>query len=71
MPFWCGAWGASGWWWIFPLLCFGVMAVFAFVCMRGFGCLGWRSGHGRDDVAALQRELRDLKDDVRKLRGGT
>lgn len=70
MPFWCGAWGASGWWWIFPLLGFAAMAVFAFVCMRGFGCMGWRSGAASGDVAALHRELQELREEVRNLRRG-
>lgn len=71
MP-WCGAWGTmGGWWWVFPLLGLAMMALFAFVCLRGIGCMGWRRGPRGDDVAALHREIQALKDDVRKLRSAT
>jgi hypothetical protein len=72
MPFWCGSWGASGGgWWIFPLLGVAVMAAFAFACLRGFGCMGWRSPRRPDELASLQREVQELKEDVRKLRSAT
>jgi hypothetical protein len=72
MPFWCGAWGTSaGWWWIFPLVCFGVMAVFAFLCMRGLGCMGWRMGRRPNELTALDREIQELKEEVQKLRRAT
>jgi hypothetical protein len=71
MP-WCGTFGTiGGWWWVFPLLFMVGMAVFALVCMRGLGCMGWRTGRRTDDVAALHREIQELKDDVRKLRSAT
>ena len=72
MPFWCGTWAASGgWWWIFPLLGMAMMAVFAFVCFRGFGCMGWRSAPRSDQIASLQRDIQELKEDVRRLRSAT
>jgi uncharacterized membrane protein len=67
MP-WCGYAGASGFWWIFPLLGIVFMAVMMLLCFRGFGCAPWgrrRPGH----LADLQREVQSLKDDVRKLAG--
>ncbi len=72
MPFWCETWGANaGWWWIVPLLCVAAMAVFAFVCFRAFGCMRWRSARRPDAMASLQREIQELKEDVRKLRSAT
>ena len=72
MPFWCETWGVNaGWWWIFPLLCIAAMVVFAVVCFRGLGCMGWRSARRSGDLAALQREIQELKEDVRKLRSAT
>jgi uncharacterized membrane protein len=65
MP-WCGYWGMSGFWWIWPLLGIVLMAVMMFVCFHGFGCIPW--GRRRtDDLADLRRELQSLKDDVGKL----
>ncbi len=39
-----GTWGgaAGGYWWIAPLVGLAFMALMAFVCFRGFGCMGGR-----------------------------
>jgi hypothetical protein len=70
--YWGGPWGASGW--VFPLLGLLVMAVMVFVCVRmmggmaGGGCMR-RHGHPpADDTEALRRELRELKEEIEKLR---
>ncbi len=67
MP-WCGYWGASGFWWIWPLLGIVFMAVMMFVCFRGFGCTPWRMNRRRpDDLAELRRDVQSLKDEVTRL----
>jgi len=64
MPYWCETWGSSSW--IFPLLGLVVMGVMAVACLRGFGCMGWRSG-APGDVAELRREIQALKEEIGKL----
>jgi hypothetical protein len=67
MP-WCGTWGAAvgGFWWIFPLLGLVFMGLMIFLCFRGFGfaCMGRRRP---GELSDLQREVENLKEDVRKL----
>ena len=64
----CGA--VAGGWWIVPLVgmivFMGVMAVMMWAMMRGRGfmCLGGHGGGGHD----LQREVRELKQEVQELR---
>ena len=77
MPFWGGYWGQpwGGIWWIFPLIGLVVMAVMIFACLHmmggtvGLRCMGGHRGAGSGDLADLRRELQELKDEVRKLRG--
>ena len=66
MP-WCGWWGTTTeLWWLLPLLGLLFMAVMAFLCFRGFGCMlfGRRRLGG---LADLQRDVQSLREDVRKL----
>ena len=77
MPFWGGYWGPpwGGLSWVFPLIGLIVMAVMVFACLRmiggraGFGCMGGHRDHSADQVDGLRREIQELKDEVRKLRG--
>ncbi len=65
-------WGA--WGWVFPLIGLLFMAGMVFVCVRmmagmGGGCCMGAHGHpSADDTEALRRELRELKEDIKKLR---
>jgi hypothetical protein len=69
MP-WCGVWATSGagWWWILPLVGIVVMGAMFFLCFRRAGCMGGRT-RGSGEVAGLQREVEELKQEVRKLTG--
>ncbi len=66
MP-WCGWWGTTpGLWWLMPLFGLLFMGVMVFLCSRGFGCMPFgRRRSGR--VADLEREVRELKEDLHKL----
>ena len=67
MP-WCGTWGTAGggFWWLMPLIGLVLMAIMAFVCFRGLGCMGgrWRTS---GELSDLQHEVESLKEDVRKM----
>lgn len=73
---WAGYWGApwGAWGWIFPLIGILFMVVMVFVCARMMGGMagcGCMMSHGRppaDDPEALRREVRELKEEVQKLR---
>ena len=67
MP-WCGYWGTSEFWWIWPLLGMVLMAVMVFVCFRGFGCMPW-GRHRSEDLAQLRRDVQSMRDDMRTLLG--
>jgi hypothetical protein len=51
-----------------------IMAVMVSAClrmmggMRGFGCLGEHAGRNAGEVESLRREIRELQEEVRKLR---
>ncbi len=63
-----GNWGtaAGGFWWLVPLVGLVFMAVMAFVCFRGFGCMG-RRRHASSELSDLRGEVEGLKEEVRKL----
>jgi hypothetical protein len=63
-----------GGWWILPMIgmvvCMGFMAVMMWAMMRGHGfmCMGGHDHRGHDPRADLQREIRELKQEVQELR---
>jgi hypothetical protein len=65
---------AWGFWWIFPLI--GLLLCLAFVAMmmrgmmggRGFMCMGGHGQGGSAPGADVQREIRELREEVAKLR---
>ncbi len=76
MPMWGGYWGPpwGGFGWMFPLIGLLFMVVMVFVCIRmmggmsGFGCMGRHGGHSPGEAEDLRREVRELKEEIRKLR---
>jgi hypothetical protein len=64
-------WGFS---WIFPLIGMAICLVFviamvrAMTAGRGFMCMG---GHGRgpDETAGLRQEVRELREEINRLKG--
>ncbi len=64
-----------GFWWIFPLvgLLICLVAVAAMVrgmgSGRGFTCMGDHRSHTRDDYADLRRELSELREEIKQLKG--
>jgi len=74
MPMWGGYWGApwAGFGWIFPLAGLLVMVVMAFMCLRMVGrrmggCMSSHHGDAADEIEALRTEVRELRDEIRKL----
>ncbi len=69
---WGPPWGGFGW--IFPVIGLLFMVVMAFVCIRmmggmmGGGCFGGHRGHDASEAEDLRREVRELKEEIRKLR---
>ncbi len=62
----------ESWWWIFPLVCFGMMILFSFGFARR-GRRGWcfsspkRSGD-RERLQKLEEEIQNLKDQFNEER---
>ncbi len=55
-------------WWIFPLMCIAFMIIMS-VFFRGRGGHRRMCGGGRDDeVDSLRREIRELRDEMAKIR---
>ena len=64
---WGGPWGGHwyGFWWLMPLFWVVVIAAVIAVVLRNTG------GRGSDvsrELAAMRRDIQDLKEEVRKLR---
>jgi uncharacterized membrane protein len=76
MPMWHGYWGGpwGGFGWIVPLLALVGMIVMILVCIRRMsgmghcGCLPSPGQSAPSEVAALRREIQDLREDLHKLR---
>ena len=71
-----GPWNGPMWgvWWIFPLIgmivCFGFMAMMVWTFVRGGGvrCMTDHGSRGTDQHADLQRDVRELREEIQKLR---
>jgi cell division protein FtsB len=67
MPYWDGFFG------IFPLVGLVIMVVMVFACLRmmggisRFGCMGGHDGQSASETDNLRREVRELKQEIRKL----
>ncbi len=71
MPMWGGYWGApwNGFGWIFPLIGLLFMVVMAVACLRMMGgCMAGHAHHSTGELEALRREVRELQEEIRKLR---
>jgi hypothetical protein len=77
MPMWSGYWGPpwGGFAWIFPLIGLLFMVVMVFVCIRmmggmsGFGCMPSHGAPDAKETEELRREVRELKEQIHRLRG--
>jgi hypothetical protein len=66
--------GTWAWGWIFPLI--GLVMCVAFMAMmmramgrgHGFMCMGGHRQAGSDPLTEIQRELRELREEVKQLR---
>ena len=67
MPMWGGTWGGPwyGMGWLMPLFWVLVIGVVIAIVLRR---TGGREGDVRQELAALRRDMQDLKEEVRKLR---
>ncbi len=70
MPIWNGFWGAPwGWfWWIMPLVGLLLMVMMAFVCFRMGGCMAGHGRHPSCEVEDLRVGIRELRQEIQKLR---
>lgn len=68
MLFWDGFWG------IFPLVGLVMMVVMVLACLRmmggrsGFGCMAGHGGPHPSETEDLHQEVRELKQEIRRLR---
>ena len=59
----------ESWWWIFPLMCLGMMILFSFGFARRGWCRGSRRRRGDEErVRKLEDELQGLKDQLTEER---
>ena len=69
MWWWNGPHPMWGMWWIFPLIGLAFIIVVLFAVSRFFGRGAGFCGGGRHDATEdLRREMRELKDEIAKLR---
>ena len=75
MPMWGNAWGGpwGGFGWLFPLVALVFMIVMGVLCLRmmggrmGCGPVGQR-GPTAAEVDELRRDVRELKEEIQRLR---
>ena len=63
--------GFVPWWWIFPLVCFGMMILFFFGFARRWGgpCSPFRYRRGNwERIQKLEEEIQSLKDQLSEQR---
>ena len=73
---WWGPWGGPMWgfWWIFPVIGLAFCLFFIVLLVRAvsgggrFMCMGGHD-HGRDETSELRRELRELREELGRLKG--
>ena len=63
---WSGPWGGFGW--LFPFVGLTLMLVIMIACVR---MMGRHAGPSASEIDGLRREIRELKEEMRKLRGRT
>jgi len=69
MWWWNGHYPMWGMWWIMPLIGLVFIIVVLFAISRFLGGGGWFGGGRRyDEMEELRREIRELKDEVARLR---
>ncbi len=68
MPWWNSVPSIWAIWWIFPLMCVAFMIIMSVVFHRRGGrggMCGWRRDNETD---SLRREIRELRDEIAKIR---
>ena len=69
MWWWNGPHSMWGMWWIFPLIGLAFMIVCLFVISRFFGAgVGFCGSRRYNEIEDLRKEMRELKDEIAKLR---
>ena len=69
MWWWNGPSPMWGMWWIFPLIGLAFIILILFAISRFFGSgVGFCGGRRYDEIEDLRREMRELKDEISKLR---
>jgi hypothetical protein len=70
-----GPWGVPvlGFWWIFPVVGLAICLMFVVLMIRAvsggwrFMCMGGHD-HGPDETSELRREVRELREELNRLR---
>ena len=68
MPWWDSVPSIWAFWWIFPLMCIAFMVIMSVVFRRRGGHRGMCGWGGNDETESLRREIRELRDELAKIR---